>query len=334
MRGQSMVIRQGRGSSVRPAGRGRSRWLRRLGLWVGLAALVLQLGASGGPGALTSATGRSAGVSKAHQRTAARSSTSRPARAPLPRPQPPSVSRAPAAGRDVDWQAISSPAGPSCQRVTHAPPSLLAAAGIRLGAMACADRGHERLPSAQAQYVAAEPAARAAAARRASSRSSTAGRSGAAAQSTQNTYTDGFVQPDWQFTKESTAPGARLGDSFAYDPAVDKYVLFGGLQVSTSTYLSDTWTFCCTPFTWTSQAQSSPPSGRAYAAFSYVGTTSSGSNSNLMLMFGGYNGAAGSFGDTDTYNPSTNVWTKLAVTGGPSPRYGASLVYDSANRLT
>jgi hypothetical protein len=51
---------------------------------------------------------------------------------------------------------------------------------------------------------------------------------------------------------------------------------------------------------------------------------------NETILFGGYNGVGGNFALNDTWSFANNTWTELFPATFPSPRWGATLVYDPA----
>jgi hypothetical protein len=129
------------------------------------------------------------------------------------------------------------------------------------------------------------------------------------------------------------SPPARSGGAMAYDPAIGKVVLFGGLGDATN----DTWTWDGT--SWTQVADGGDPGCTTTCTDSPPPTISGAMAfdvpANQLIMFGGgeYNGNA-------TWNFDGTTWTQLddgtdagctdACTSSPPPRSGAGMEYDPA----
>src|SRR5207302_8142290 len=108
--------------------------------------------------------------------------------------------------------------------------------------------------------------------------------------------------------------------SIAFDPAIGKLVLFGGL-IPGQGPSAETWTFDGTG--WTQLHPPVAPAPREEAAMAY-----DAARGNLVL-FGGANGTT-TFGDTWTFDGTT--WTQLHPATRPSKAGGASLAYDPVHR--
>ena len=134
------------------------------------------------------------------------------------------------------------------------------------------------------------------------------------------------------FNTCSGSPQARSGAAMAYDAAIGKLVLFGGLGP-----LNDTWTWDGT--SWTQVADSDDP-GCTTTCTGGPPTTVSGSMaydppSNQLILFGG-----GGYNSNATWNFDGTAWTQLAdgtdpgctdsCTLSPPPRSGSGLEYDPA----
>jgi hypothetical protein len=127
------------------------------------------------------------------------------------------------------------------------------------------------------------------------------------------------------------APPARKGHTFAYDARSGLFVLFGG-QGSSGGMMNDTWTYNPATNAWVNMNPSSMPQSRAFHSMVYD------SVNGLMLLFGGqflqyFPYQLVMFGDTWTYNVSSNVWSQKTSTPAPSPRYGHSMAYDTARGI-
>jgi len=119
-----------------------------------------------------------------------------------------------------------------------------------------------------------------------------------------------------------TGPGARESASMAYDAALGKIVLFGGLELSGGSEVgrySDTWTFNGT--TWTQLSPTSNPSARNGAAMTYDPALSK------LVLFGGLPGGSGN-DDNDTWTFDGTTWTQLSPSSSPSVRQDVGLAWD------
>lgn len=84
---------------------------------------------------------------------------------------------------------------------------------------------------------------------------------------------------------------------------------------NSSTNTSSSWTNI-------SSSVGTAPSGRSLAQFAYSPAL------NATILFGGYNGSGGNFPLGDTWEFAGNRWTELFPALSPSPRWGATMVYD------
>jgi hypothetical protein len=118
-----------------------------------------------------------------------------------------------------------------------------------------------------------------------------------------------------------TRPPGRAWPSFAYDPAHQDLVLFGG--DNGTTVFGDTWT---RQFgAWTRRHPANSPSPRTGAALVYDAAT------GQLLLFGGSTliGTGGGFlGDTWTWTGTT--WRRLHPATSPPARHNADMIYDAA----
>lgn len=121
--------------------------------------------------------------------------------------------------------------------------------------------------------------------------------------------------------------------AMVYDSVEDKVLLFGGTDDQTGTdssaYFNDTWSYSPVTNTWTNL---NPPGSVPHARSDYAMVYDS--QTRKVILFGGWDGRA-YFGDTWSYNPATNTWTKLHPAGiQPTARGSHCMVYDSArNRV-
>ena len=118
----------------------------------------------------------------------------------------------------------------------------------------------------------------------------------------------------WTQVHPATPPSARANASMAYDPTINKLVLFGG--ENGAGYLGDTWVFS-TSGQWSQLFPSASPSPRASAAMTFD------AEDGYMLLFGGA-GSGGALGGTWEFTGST--WVQLSPSSAPAPRYGAGII--------
>ncbi len=124
----------------------------------------------------------------------------------------------------------------------------------------------------------------------------------------------------WSQIFPPTSPSARLLGILVYDP-VDQYlVLFGGQDVLSSNFDSDTWTFSAGH--WTNITSSVGPAGRALSDAAWDPVVQS------VVMFGGANSTL-ILGDTWRFVGGT--WTELFPLSPPSARAGSPMAFDVAD---
>lgn len=126
----------------------------------------------------------------------------------------------------------------------------------------------------------------------------------------------------WTERTPATAPSARSGHRMAWDPVRNVVVLFGGrVDGTTSTsYLSDTWTWNGT--TWT-PAASGGPTAREGVALAW----DPGFMGGRLIMHGGL-GVSGNRGDTLAWDGT--AWTTLSLSASPSNRVFHAMTYSPA----
>jgi Carboxypeptidase regulatory-like domain len=134
----------------------------------------------------------------------------------------------------------------------------------------------------------------------------------------------------WTVLTPLLAPSARSDFGFSDDPAAQAAVLFGGEVNATSLEVSNaTWLYSFTTRDWTNVSGAVAPAPRQDPAFT-VG-------SGIALLYGGWaQNVSGTgeltYSDTWLLNLSTDAWTRVPASGGPSPGaiHGASLVWQPA----
>lgn len=133
-----------------------------------------------------------------------------------------------------------------------------------------------------------------------------------------------------------TAPPGSASAGFAYDPALNGSLLFGGCVsgvqwYSTCTPTNETWLF--NGSAWTQLHPENAPSPRYYTMMTYDAAD------GYMLLFGG-NASGGPWNGTngtgsgflgDTWEFSQGNWHQLQPSSSPSPRAAAGMAYDVAD---
>lgn len=123
---------------------------------------------------------------------------------------------------------------------------------------------------------------------------------------------------------QNSTPGARYAAFITYDPADQEVVMFGGYDLSTGTYYSDTWLFAhglWHQLTYNSTA--THPSGRWRGGFAYD------AHDGYAVLFGGTDSTGAALSDTWEFH--NNSWTKLSPSGSPPGRYRTSMAYDAGD---
>jgi hypothetical protein len=120
----------------------------------------------------------------------------------------------------------------------------------------------------------------------------------------------------WSKPDLSSPPSSRTDDSIAYDPALGRLVMFGGLSPGGQA-LNDTLVWDGSG--WSPYTAANPPPGRYGASLAYD------SASGQLVLYGGSDAAGNVLGDTWVLAGGT--WTQVA-TSGPSPRTYAAMSFD------
>jgi hypothetical protein len=141
----------------------------------------------------------------------------------------------------------------------------------------------------------------------------------------------------------ASASLARIMPVFVDDAGDQQQLMFGGELSSSASeyfgvYMADTWAFfpdgnappppVLTNSSWQeiSATVGTPPSPRSISQAAYSPAL------NATILFGGYYGGAGNVALGDTWEFVNNSWTELNPTVSPSPRWGATMVYDAAEK--
>ena len=133
-----------------------------------------------------------------------------------------------------------------------------------------------------------------------------------------NTWTD--------LSPAGDVPPARSGQAMVYDSATEQVILFGGHSAEP---FNDTWAYDAMANTWTNlqpERNAEPPGIRMQHSMVYD------SAAGRVILFGGLDpGVPTVLNDTWIYDPGTNIWTRLELTGNlPARREFHSSVYDPA----
>jgi len=147
----------------------------------------------------------------------------------------------------------------------------------------------------------------------------------------------GFLNDSWEYdgaartwtqVATSQAPAPRAGSAMAFDAALGKTVLFGGLDANLNA-LNDTWAYDGTNWTQLCAACAPPARGALGMAYDPAGR---------VLLFGG-TGTHGNVSGTGTADVRHNdlwafngtTWTQLSAdnpSSGPSKRAGMAVAFD------
>lgn len=137
----------------------------------------------------------------------------------------------------------------------------------------------------------------------------------------------------WNYTRSPVSPEARTNMSFGADQSAGEALLFGGLtDLTGQTTTNDSWLYNFATDRWSNVTARGGPPDRESAAFAVDQTD------GIALLFGGIaptytsgtSGGAVIWSDTWEFHFATSSWTEVATPAGtgPSPRFGASMVWD------
>ena len=128
----------------------------------------------------------------------------------------------------------------------------------------------------------------------------------------------------WAQLPASGAPGVRRDHVTVWTGT--EMIVFGGAS-SASTYLNDLGRYSPATDAWNPAAPTgTPPTTRTLATAVWSGTE--------MIVWGGNASGATLRGDGARFNPTTNAWTVIGVTGGPpSARYSHTAVWSGTEML-
>jgi hypothetical protein len=120
----------------------------------------------------------------------------------------------------------------------------------------------------------------------------------------------------WIERTPSQAPSPRLAFGLAYDPGIQRVVLFGGEGCYPCEALGDTWIWDGS--TWTKLEPPHTPKPRFYSSMTYDPQL------GQIVLFGGVDGLGGEL-LSDTWTFDGHDWTELYPLRSPSARYGTTL---------
>jgi hypothetical protein len=131
------------------------------------------------------------------------------------------------------------------------------------------------------------------------------------------------VTHTWTNLDPAVSAPARGGMTMAYDPVSRSIVTFGGWDQNIQ-YLDQTWVWDGSQ--WAEPIAQTPPPARAAAGMAYDQVT------HQLVLFGGWNGTTGTrFGDTWTWDGSTQQWTERTPAHNPTAVSGPMLFPDPIN---
>lgn len=146
---------------------------------------------------------------------------------------------------------------------------------------------------------------------------------------TNQTWSYDASMNEWKDLAATNSPSFRFYCSGAYDSESDKFVVFGGGDLSDNLY-NETWSYDLTSNTWAMMPPAYSPAPALISSVVYD------SESDRIILFGGLLDSMGNLGllnETWSYDLNTNSWTKMTPNAGPSERFGISAVYDPISDL-
>lgn len=124
----------------------------------------------------------------------------------------------------------------------------------------------------------------------------------------------------WRELTIDINPCARAYSSMVFDSLTNQLVLFGGS--TGEKILNDTWLFSKKTNTWTCLEIVNSPCFRFNASMCYDFKFEN------IILFGGQNENIQNLNDIWLFSTKNNTWSCLEISNSPSPRYGASMIYD------
>ena len=129
---------------------------------------------------------------------------------------------------------------------------------------------------------------------------------------------------EWVEISLEVSPIARYNHDMVYLPGNNSILLFGGRRNTDYTQLDDTWKFDLTTNTWEEIFPTTTPPARQFSALIYD------SQSDRVLMFGGFGVNEVKTNDLWEFTPENNTWKEITTVNPPPSRYGHSLIYRSS----
>lgn len=125
----------------------------------------------------------------------------------------------------------------------------------------------------------------------------------------------------WTKMDPATPPPGRGEHGMAYDAESDRVILFGGWTGASN---DETWAYDFNTDSWTNMAPSVRPSARsAHPAMVYD------SESDRIILFGGYVSGYGGSDETWAYDFNSNTWTSMSPATRPPALSSHNMAYDS-----
>lgn len=126
----------------------------------------------------------------------------------------------------------------------------------------------------------------------------------------------------WANKPSVAGPHALLGAAMAYDSESDRMIVFGGLDLATSSENNETWAYDVDASSWERMDPTESPTPRNYSAMAYD------AGSDRVVLFGGAP-ASDVLGDTWAYDYDNDAWTEMSPSTSPPPRTYSGMAYDS-----
>ncbi|UCE10625.1 MAG: hypothetical protein JSW61_01475 [Candidatus Thorarchaeota archaeon] len=138
-----------------------------------------------------------------------------------------------------------------------------------------------------------------------------------------DTWAYDYNADTWTDMTTVDGPPKRSVSQLAYDSQSDRIVMFGGLQDFTGGQnAADTWVYDFNINTWTETTPTTSPSARSAYSMVYD------SESDRIILFGGFIIGGGTENDTWAYDVNTNTWEEMNPAVAPETRYFSSMTYD------
>ena len=138
-----------------------------------------------------------------------------------------------------------------------------------------------------------------------------------------DTWAYDFNANKWTNKDPLPKPPMRYCHATAYDAQSDRVILFGGDLAGG--LFNDTWAYDFNTNAWTDMAPGLSPPATLCDAMAYD------SESDRVILFGGYVSGVGVSNDTWAYDFNTNTWTNLDPPAKPPVRYEHAMAYDSGS---